>query len=81
MLDKSGQVDIIILILACVLREHDGRYSALIVLIVLNRWQLFVINGTTSSWLPIYSGVTQGSILGPLLLDVFINDMPCLNIK
>ena len=62
-----------------IIKKLDGYGIKRIVLewfknVLNGRQQRVVINGKTLDWTNVLSGIPQGSILGPILFIIFIND-------
>ena len=53
----------------------QGKLLAWITEYLQRRKQRVSVNGTTSNWVDVVSGIQQGSVIGPVFFAIFVNDL------
>ena len=56
--------------------KNSGQIFGLISSFLSNRWLRVVLDGKSSQVYPVDAGVPQGSIFGPTIFLLYINDVP-----
>ena len=65
--------EILIEILKCM--KFGDKAISMIKLYLQNRIQMVILRSCSSDWIKLYQGVPQGTIMGPLLFNIYVNFM------